>query len=205
MIVIVFTVLMMSAINGLDAAPPEPSLCKAEMQHDGSYVFPLSPDDSTNLISDCEPQIIINGAVSAEYINGELPASLLPPVLRATMFNFTLSNCSKSVKIGLDCPHLWPFKDLQCSCDSSTSTAQASSSTAKPPPSTSNSARSLHDMSRFPVGAVVGCGVFVISIFAFSVFIWRKRTKGRLMKPRIASTSASGSDEDLVDSLTDIP
>ncbi|XP_076135866.1 uncharacterized protein LOC143118692 isoform X2 [Alosa pseudoharengus] len=114
------------------------------------------------------------------------------------MSNFTTSSC-RDVKIGLDCPHLLPYKYLPCSCDSSSSTAQTSSSTARPLASVSNSTETLHDKSSFPVGAVIGCSVFVvIIILAFTVFRCRKRIS---KEPTKTSTSASSSDEDLVGPL----
>ncbi|KAG5270832.1 hypothetical protein AALO_G00172800 [Alosa alosa] len=192
----VITVLL-SVISSLHATPLASS-CKAAVQPDGSFVFQLGLDSTT--LSDCEPQIIVGEKkkVCAVYEGGKVPASWLPPVLGATMFNFTSSSC-RDVKIGLDCPLLLHYKYLPCSCDSSSSMAQTSSSTARPLASVSNSAEALHDKSPFPVGAVIGCSVFVVIItLAFIVFRCRKRIN---KEPTKASRSASNSNEDLVGPL----
>ncbi|XP_076135464.1 uncharacterized protein LOC143118260 [Alosa pseudoharengus] len=169
---LVVKVLVLSVIGSLDAAPPGQPFCKAAVQPDDSFVFQWGP---TKLLSDCEPQIIIEEKVCAVYEGGKVPASWLPPVLGATMFNFTLSSCPKSVKMGLDCPDEWSSKDLNCFCDSSSSTAQTSNSTARPLGSVSNSAETLHDKSRFPVGAVIGC-LFVVSL-VFICWLMKYRSK----------------------------
>ncbi|KAL2084130.1 hypothetical protein ACEWY4_019648 [Coilia grayii] len=198
----VFQVLTLAVlVRHLYAAPLEPASCKGAMQPDGKFAFKL-PDDFTDLIHNCEPELIVEDIVCAIYMNGTVPVKWNPPVVSATMHSFALGYCPRSVKIGLDCPMLWSVKYISCACDPSISSVQNQSSTTTPPTTGLSLPKTPHNGTHYRVGLAISGVVFCGALAWIAL---RRRNNRKRMKDIECSLRGSSAETSPPSSSDQLP